>query len=72
MESGVEAALVELLESGKPPSVSAVEEELNRSDKAMSPTRVTVASVDLASYDALLTGKEADDDDGEWRCTSSG
>src|SRR6185437_3785998 len=54
-----------------PPSVSAVEEELNRSDKAMSPRQVTVAVVDLASYDALLTGKEADDDDGERRRTST-
>jgi hypothetical protein len=70
-ESGVEAALLQLLESGKPPSVSAVEEELNRSDKAMSPRQVTVAVVDLASYDALLTGKEADDDDGERRRTST-
>jgi DNA replication protein DnaC len=69
-ESGVEAALMRLLESGKPPSVSAVEEELNRSDKTMSPTQVTVAVVDLASYDSLRTGKEADDDDGERRRTS--
>jgi hypothetical protein len=64
-ESGVEAALGRLLEEGKPPSASAVEEELNRSDRDMSPTQVTVGSVDLASYDALLGGKEADDGDGE-------
>jgi hypothetical protein len=65
-QSGVEAALTQLLESGRLPSVSAVEEEWNRSDKTMSPALVTVAAVDLASYDALLTSKEADD--GEWRC----
>lgn len=64
-ESGVEAALRRLLEEGKPPSASAVEEDLNRSDKEMSPTQVTVGSVDLASYDALLGSKEADDGDGE-------
>ncbi len=64
-QSGVEAALTQLLQSGRPPSVSAVEEELNHSDKAMSPALVTVAAVDLASYDALLTSKEAAD--GEWR-----
>jgi hypothetical protein len=64
-ESGVEAALTRLLEAGQPPSASAVEAELNRSDKDMSPTQVTVGSVDLASYDALLGGKEANDD--EWR-----
>src|SRR5262249_18626642 len=42
-----------------------VEEELSRSDKQMSPTMVTVGPVDLASYDALLGGKEAEDGDGE-------
>ena len=64
-ESGVEAALTRLLEAGRPPSAAAVEEQLNRSDKAMSPTQVTVGPVDLASYDALLGGKEANDGDDE-------
>ena len=64
-ESGVEAALTRLLGEGKSPSTSAVEEELSRSDRDVSPTQVTVGPVDLASYDALLGGKEADDGDGE-------
>lgn len=67
-ESGVEAALLGLLSSGSTPSVSAVEEVLHRSDKMMSPTEVTVAAVDLASYDALLTGKEAENGDGQRGC----
>ena len=69
-ESGVEAALTRLLETRRPPSVAAVEAELNRSDKEMSPTRVTVGPVDLASYDALLGSKEANDGDRQNHATT--
>jgi Mu transposase, C-terminal domain len=62
-ESGVEAALRRLLEAGGAPNAAAVREELNRSDKDSSPMQATVGPVDLASYDALLGGKEADDDE---------
>src|SRR5207249_7888789 len=57
-ESGVAAALGRLLGEGRPPSVAAVEEALRASDKALSLTDVVVGVVDLASYDALLSGQE--------------
>jgi hypothetical protein len=63
-EAGVAAALGRLLGEGRPPSVAAVEGELGRSDSPLSPAEVTVGPVDLASYDALLSGKEADDGGG--------
>jgi hypothetical protein len=63
-EAGVAAALGRLLAEDRPLSVAAVEEELRRSDMGMSPAEVTVGKVDLASYDALLQGKEADDGEG--------
>src|SRR5215470_8386518 len=63
-EAAVAAALRRLLAEGKPLSMAAVSEELQRSDSGMSPAEVTVGKVDLASYDALLSGKEADDGEG--------
>ena len=61
-ERAVEAALERLLAAGQRLSVAAVEQELARSDKGMSLLDVTVPSVDLASYDALLESKEAEDE----------
>src|SRR5262249_8009170 len=49
------------LSAGGRVGAAAVREELRRSDNGMSLTEVTVAPVDLAQYDALLEGKEADD-----------
>ncbi len=61
-ESGVEAALQRLLEAGERLSVAAVEAELRDGDKPLSLLEVAVGKVDLASYDALLLGKEAEDE----------
>jgi hypothetical protein len=66
-EAGVEAALVRLLAAGRLPDAATVEAEMARSDKPLSLTTVTIGPVDLASYDALLEGKEADDDRGDGR-----
>ena len=63
-ESGVEAALQRLLDEECPLSVAAVAEELRQSDTPMSLTEVVIGAVDLASYDALLSGKEAADVEG--------
>lgn len=60
-ESGVEAALSRLMnEELMPLTVSAVLAEL-RKNEGRSLLEVTVAPVDLASYDALLESKEAED-----------
>ncbi len=63
-EARVEAVLSRLLDEGRPVSRGGVEEELQKSDNSMSVTQVSVGTVDLASYDALLEGKEADDGEG--------
>jgi len=63
-EVGVETVLRRLLDEGRPVSRAVVEEELRKSDKAVSLTEVKVGVVDLASYDALLEGKEADNGEG--------
>jgi hypothetical protein len=61
-ESGVEAALSRLMnEELMPLTVSAVLAELRKNDGRSSLLEVTVAPVDLASYDALLESKEAED-----------
>lgn len=60
-EAGVEIILEQLLRAGGPWRAAVVEEELHRSDRALSVTEVVVAPVDLAQYDALLEGTEADD-----------
>jgi hypothetical protein len=60
-ESGVEAVLGRLLDQGRPLSVAAVAQELPKHDGQRSVTDVVVVPVDLASYDALLESKEAED-----------
>src|SRR5205823_13796337 len=50
-----------------PWTAAAVEQGLRRSDSVLSVTEVFVAPVDLAQYDALLDGKEADDGRGAER-----
>src|SRR5262249_13586939 len=63
-ERGVEAALERPVDAGGPRGVAAVAAELRRSDIPMSLTEVVIGPVDLASYDALLSGKEAADGEG--------
>ncbi len=64
-ESGTAAALARLFAAGKPLSVAAVAEEMQRSDIPMSLPHVVVGLVDLASYDELFArGKEAEDGEG--------
>src|SRR5262249_7901182 len=60
-ESGVEAALGRLLDQERPLSLAAVAEELRKQGVHQSVTEVVVVAVDLASYDALLQSKEAED-----------
>jgi hypothetical protein len=62
-ESGVEAALSRLMneESAARLTVAAVIAELRKNDGCSSLLEVTVAPVDLASYDVLLESKEAED-----------
>lgn len=62
-ESGVEAALVRLLNRERPLSVAAVAQELHQSGPQQSLLEVVVVPVDLASYDALLDSKEAEGGD---------
>jgi hypothetical protein len=62
-ESGVEAALLRLLDQGRPLGMAAVAEELHKTDQRRSLLEVVVVAVDLASYDALLDSKEAEDGD---------
>jgi Mu transposase, C-terminal domain len=64
-ERDVEAALGRLLDGCGPLSTAAVEEELAKCDRPGSPLAVAVWPVDLASYDALLCGKEVED--GDWQ-----
>src|SRR5262249_25563442 len=66
-EAGVEAALERLRVAGRLPDAAVVEAELARSDRPLSLTEVVIGPVDLASYDALLAGKEADDGAGDVR-----
>jgi hypothetical protein len=73
-ESGVEAALSRLMneESAVRLTVSAVIAEL-RKNEGRSLLDVTVAPVDLASYDALLESKEAEDgNESESECEREG
>ena len=60
-ESGVEAVLGRLLDQERPLSLAAVTEELRKHGVHQSVTEVVVVAVDLASYDALLQSKEAED-----------
>jgi hypothetical protein len=72
-ESGVEAALSRLLnEESVHLTLTAVIAELRKND-GRSLLDVTVAPVDLASYDALLESKEAEDgDESESECEREG
>jgi hypothetical protein len=60
-EAGVEAALASLLEVGELLDANAVAERLRQQSPFRPATEVTVPPVDLALYDALLDGKEAED-----------
>jgi hypothetical protein len=62
-ESGVEAALERLLHQERPLGVAAVAQELHQGGQQPSLLEVVVVAVDLASYDALLESKEAEDGD---------
>ena len=66
-EAGVEAVLVELLKEGGRMDAAAVTARLRQQGQAPQATEVTVAAVDLSSYDALLDGKEAEDGEGQGR-----
>ena len=63
-EEGVKAVLIELLEAGGRVDAAAVTERLRQQSQVRQATEITVAPVDLRSYDALLEGKEADDGEG--------
>jgi Mu transposase, C-terminal domain len=63
-EAGVEAVLVELLQEDGRMDAAAVAEKLRQRGQVQPVTAVTVAAVDLGSYDALLDGKEAEDGEG--------
>jgi hypothetical protein len=71
-EVGVEAALAGLLDAGGPLNADAVKERLRQQSPMPSAAEVTVAAVDLAAYDALLDGKEADDGEGQGRQGTAG
>jgi hypothetical protein len=60
-EAVVEAALLFLLDAGGGLDAGLVQERLRQQEPVRPVTDVTVAPVDLASYDALLDGKEACD-----------
>jgi hypothetical protein len=60
-EVAVEAALLGLLEEGRPVHAAAVVERLRQQEPMRPATEVTVPPVDLRLYDALLDGKETDD-----------
>jgi len=57
-EDGVDEALRHLLNEGQPISFEAVEALVRRSQEIPSATQVTVGSVDLAGYDALMTSSQ--------------
>jgi hypothetical protein len=57
-EDGVDEALRHLLNEGQPISFEVVEALVRRGQEIPSATQVTVGSVDLADYDALMTRDE--------------
>jgi hypothetical protein len=71
-EVGVEAALAGLLDAGGPLDADAVKERLRQQSPIRPATEVTVGPVDLAAYDALLDGKEAEDGEGQGREGTAG
>jgi hypothetical protein len=60
-ETGTDEALRHLFNEGQPISFEAVEALVRRGQEIPSATAVTVGPVDLADYDALLTGGEGVD-----------
>jgi hypothetical protein len=66
-EVAVEAALAGLLDAGGPLDADVVKERLRQQSPMQPATEVTVGPVDLAAYDALLDGKEAEDGEGQGR-----
>jgi hypothetical protein len=71
-EAGVEAALSGLLDAGGLLDADCVEERLRQHDPIRPATDVMVAPVDLAMYDALLDGKEAEDGEEQGREADAG
>jgi hypothetical protein len=71
-EVEVEAALAGLLDAGGPLDAHAVKERLRQQSPIRPATEVTVGPVDLAMYDALLAGKEAEDGEGQGREGTAG
>jgi hypothetical protein len=57
-EDGVDEALRHLFNEGQPISFEAVEALVRRGQEIPSATQVTVGSVDLAGYDALMTSSQ--------------
>ena len=64
-EVAVEAVLAGLLDAGGPVDANVVKERLRQQSPIQLATEVTVGPVDLAAYDALLDGKEAEDGEGQ-------
>jgi hypothetical protein len=71
-ETAVEAALAALLDAGGPLDADCVQERLRQHGPIRPVTDVTVAAVDLAVYDALLDGKEAEDGEGQGHQADAG
>jgi hypothetical protein len=57
-QDGVEEALRYLFQEGQPISLEAVEALVDRRQAIPPATQVRIEPVDLAEYDALLTGQE--------------
>jgi hypothetical protein len=57
-ETAVDGALQMLIDKGLPISFKAVEEITLSANQVYSPTKIAIVDVDLAAYDALLSGKE--------------
>lgn len=57
-ETAVDGALGMLIDKGLPISFKAVEEIALSANQVYSPTQIAIVDVDLAAYDALLSGKE--------------
>jgi Mu transposase-like protein len=66
-EAVVEAALLFLLDAGGNLNAESVQERLRQQEPIRPVTDVTVPAVDLATYDALLDGKEACDGEEQGR-----
>jgi hypothetical protein len=71
-EVALEAALTGLLDVDGPLSAEAVREKLRQHDPIRPATEVTVATVDLAVYDALLDGQEVENGEEQGRQGDAG